>query len=75
MLSTLLGISASLLTAKTFSYPKYFKLFAIVVELNVSLPTPMAVILIPKFLYDFRTIFSASGSAGSPPAAPSCPCS
>ena len=66
MLKTLLGISGNLLTANTLSYPKYFKLLAIDVALNVSLPTPIAVILIPKDLYDLSIIFTALASAGSP---------
>ena len=34
--------------------------------LNVSLPTPIAVILIPSDLYDFRINLTAFASAGSP---------
>ena len=61
-------MSFSLLTAKVFSYPKCFKLVAIVVALIVLGPKPMATILIPRPFKDLVIFLTAFGSDGSPSA-------
>src|SRR3972149_3006445 len=59
-------MSFNLLTAKVLSYPRSFKLFAIIVALVVSGPRPIATIFIPKLLNVFTIARTASGSDGSP---------
>ena len=58
-------MSLSLETPNVLSKPKYFKLVAIIVALGVSLPTPIATILIPIDFSDLTMERAANGSDGS----------
>ena len=66
MFNTLLGISFSLETPNVLSNPRYFKFVAIIVALRISLPTPIATILIPMDLNDLTIERAANASDGSP---------
>ena len=66
MFNTFFGISFSLEIPNVLSNPKYLKLVAITVAFCVSLPTPIATILIPIDLNDLTIERTAKGSEGSP---------